>query len=81
MKHEMVLKTSMSVTALMFAFWAWASPWALPVKEADKSKARRFFRKAREMAEKRRQCKIRLERARLRKNRIFGYATFRGCAA
>ena len=48
--------------------------------KADKSKARRFFRKAREMAEKRRQCKIRLERARLRKNRIFGYATFRGCA-
>ena len=49
--------------------------------KADKSKARRFFRKAREMAAKKRQCKIRLSRARLHKSRFFGLATFRGCAA
>ena len=49
--------------------------------KADKAKARRFFRKAREMAAKERQCKIRRARARLRKNRLFGLVTLRGCAA
>jgi hypothetical protein len=49
--------------------------------KADKSKARRFFRKAREMAAKKRQCRIRRARARLLKNRLFGLVTLRGCAA
>ena len=65
---------------LAWAELAWMYHDGTGVK-ADKSRARRFFRKAREMAAKKRQCRIRLARARLRKNRFFDHATFRGCAA
>ena len=65
---------------LVWADLAWMYNDGTAVK-ADKSKARRFFRKAREMAAKDRQCKIRRARARLRKNRLFGLVTLRGCAA
>ena len=65
---------------LVWADLAWMYHDGTAVK-ADKSKARRFFRKARERAAKDRQCKIRRARARLRKNRLFGLVTLRGCAA
>ena len=47
----------------------------------DKSKAHRFFRKAREAKSRNRQIKIRQARLRQRKNRFWGFANIRGCAA
>lgn len=69
-----------AVNPLVWAELAWMYNDGTGVK-ADKSKARRFFRKAREMAAKNRQRRIRIARAHSRKNRLFDHATLRGCAA